>query len=175
MDVECAVDAYRHHPFAEMIEREVEVVNFWAAPQSDSPKVSERLIGALSTRMNFEELRMLPKVVFVGMKRAVSHSGSATLYPDDLYHVACARLAPVRVYGYQRTSQGTGVGQIYVYVDMVCGSCRWPGRWTTVSGTWTTGREIADTSTISSRCLTSSKPTSQGPSAWPDGSSMANP
>jgi len=32
-------------------------------------------------------------------------------------------LAPVRIYGDQRTSKGTGVGQIYVYVDFVCGSC----------------------------------------------------
>ena len=64
------------------------------------------------------------------MKRSVSHSGNANLYPDDLYHIACALLAPVRVYGYQRTSQGTGVGHIYVYVDMVCPTpVPWLVRW----------------------------------------------
>ena len=123
MEVECAVDAFKRDPLKEMIVDEVEVVNFWAAPQSDTPKVSEKLINALSTRMNFEELRILPKVVFVGMKREVSHSGNVSLYRDDLYHIACALLAPVRVYGYQKSSKGTCSGQTYVYVDFVCGSC----------------------------------------------------
>ena len=81
------------------------------------------MIRALSARMSLEELRMLPPVVFVGMRRAISMSGTVSLYPSDLYHIACALLVPIRVYGYQKMSQGTGVGGMWVYVDMVCGSC----------------------------------------------------
>ena len=71
--------------------------------------------------MSFEELRLLPRVVFLGMRRSISNSGTVHLYPSDLYHIACALLAPIRVYGYQKTSQGMGVGPMWVYVDMVCG------------------------------------------------------
>ena len=89
-------------------------MNFWAPPQSDMPKVSERLIRALGARMSFKDLRSLPLVVYVGMRREASKSGTGSLFPSDLYHVACALLVPLRVYGYQKVSQGTGVGGIWV-------------------------------------------------------------
>ena len=119
--VEEVVDFLRSHPHELCYKSEPEIVNFWAPPQSDSPKVSEKLIRALEARMTFEELRALPPAVYVGMRREVSKSGTVHLWPTDLYHVACALLVPVRVYGYQKVSQGTGVGGIWVYVDMVCG------------------------------------------------------
>ena len=57
------------------------------------------------------------------MRRGVSKAGTVILRPDDLYHVACATLVPARVYGYQKTLQDVGSGGVWVYVDMVRGSC----------------------------------------------------
>ena len=104
--VEDVVDACRRHPLVLICGAEPEVVNFWAPPQSDTPKVSERLIRALGARMSFEELRSLPPVVYVGMRREVSKSGTVSLFPSDLYHVACALLVPIRVYDTRRSAKG---------------------------------------------------------------------
>jgi hypothetical protein len=100
-DVEYTVDSYRTHSFPDMLDKEAEVVHFWAAPQSDTPKVSEGLIRALSARMSLEELRMLPPVVFVGMRRAISKSGTVSLYPSELM-IPLVRdaLLEDRIYGY---------------------------------------------------------------------------
>jgi len=105
----------------------------------------------------------LPPVVFVGMRRAVSKSGTVSLYPSDLCHIACALLVPIRVYGYQKVSQGTGVGGIWVYVDMVCGSCG-----AVVSLSW----QVSDG--LWTRIPSSSRLTSRVPSALFGGSSTVS-
>ena len=76
----------RRNPIPGSEARQPEDMNLWAPPWSGGDKVNVSLIRARETRMSLAELKQLPPVVFVGMSRNITLSGTVSLRPGDLYH-----------------------------------------------------------------------------------------